>query len=227
MLKRRWIRFGIIFSNIFWICLLHLPRFPEAFFIDDTEVDEATPTTKPQFTPYNQQNDESNSNPSGFYTLQVDNQSVGSYGSYAYKFDHDDDEDLSEEADATGLHEDAYAQVIGDSEDDENLQEIKSNIPDITVSIGYTNEQKQGNYKSDNASSSSYATTLGTTYSSDSYDSYSSDEKSPSTSPKVSITPRNYRENIAQNQSASNNNNESDLLKKSNSLNSMTSMYLY
>jgi hypothetical protein len=193
-----------------------LRRFPEAFFIDDDEVADETPTAKLQFTPYDQKHSKSNSNASGFYTMQVDDQSVGSYSSYAYKFDYDDDEDLSDEADATGLHADAYAQVTGDSEDEENAkEEIKSNIPSITVSVGYANDKKPSYM----ASGSPYEANTGGTYANDNYES-SEEDKSPSTSPKVTITPRNYHENMSNNQ----NENDSDASDpKSNSLSSMTS----
>jgi hypothetical protein len=195
-------------------------KFPEAFFIDDDEVADETPTAKLQFTPYDQKHSKSNSNASGFYTMRVDDQSVGSYSSYAYKFDYDDDEDLSDEADATGLHADAYAQVTGDSEDEENAkEEIKSNIPSITVSVGYANDKKPSYM----ASGSPYEANTGGTYANDNYES-SEEDKSPSTSPKVTITPRNYHENMSNNQNEKDS-DASDLVTKSNSLSSMTNLH--
>lgn len=197
-------------------------RYPEAFFIDDDELADDTPTAKLQFTPYDQKHN-SNSNPKGFYT-QDDNQSAGSYSSYAYKFDDEEDENNSDDPDAADLHADAYCQVTGDS-DDEKLPEIKPNIPNITVSVAYANDNKPMYMDS---GSSGYENVKGGSYMDESSD--SSDEKSPSNSPKTTITPRNYHQNMndAQNQNESEEASESDLVStNNNSLNLKDSTYLY
>ena len=208
-------------------------RYPEAFFIDDDEVSDETPTPKLQFTPYNQKNDSPSK--SGIYTAQIDNQSAGSYEAYTYKFEDDYDEEFKEEADATSsLHEDAYAQVLGES-DDENT-EIKAAIPNSTVDLGYANDKPNTSnnsnvyYTSSSASLGEYYSEKQSTnegfYSSDSYISDGNEsDKSASTVPKFTHASRNYNKNVP-------NTNfqmdfESDLIQKSNSSNSMMSKHKY